>query len=309
MKRKDENKNDEKKKENNSIIKEQLNNNSKLHIKIEENKNKKNGVIRNVNNVDLDKIKNLSVEDKERNEILMNKILNKNTKINEIFELINSPNSMRNKRNKKKSKEKNEIFIIENSYNSDSNRRKNSLFSPISDTKIKNRSKYSEIFDQINKIDLFNMKRKNKIISYSKNNYKPKYLFNSNSNYIPKKHHYSSSFSFFKNNFSLSPKNNKNYSNLNKILSDNNNNDFFNIKTNKLIFNKGRNRKLNNLNFDDHQLSYYYKNELLKFALMLKKGYSNRIHYPNFTCKNIFLNNNFSKKLEKKERIDKLNNW
>ena len=169
MERKDENKNDEKKKENNSIIKEQLNNNSKLHIKIEENKNKKNGVIRNVNNVDLDKIKNLSVEDKERNEILMNKILNKNTKINEIFELINSPNSMRNKRNKKKSKEKNEIFIIENSYNSDSNRRKNSLFSPISDTKIKNRSKYSEIFDQINKIDLFNMKRKNKIISYSKN--------------------------------------------------------------------------------------------------------------------------------------------
>ena len=112
MERKDENKNDEKKKENNSIIKEQLNNNSKLHIKIEENKNKKNGVIRNVNNVDLDKIKNLSVEDKERNEILMNKILNKNTKINEIFELINSPNSMRNKRNKKSQKKKMRFLLL-----------------------------------------------------------------------------------------------------------------------------------------------------------------------------------------------------
>lgn len=307
MERKEENKKDDMKIENNDKINEKLNNNSKLQIKFEENLKKKNGVIRNVNIVDLNKIKNLSIEDKERNELLMKKILNKDTKINEIFELINSPKSMRNKRNKKKSKEKNEIFIIENSYYSDSYRRKNSSLSPKSESNIKNRSKYSEIFEQINKIDLFNMKRKKKIISNSKENYKPKNLFNSN--YIPKTHHYSSSFSFFNKNLSLSPRKNKNYPNLNRILNiDNNNNDFFNNKTNKIIFNS-RNKKLNNLNFDDHQLSYYYKNELLKFALMLKKGYTNRIHYPNFVSKNSFLNSNYSKKLEKKDCIEKLKNW
>ena len=41
---------------------------------------------------------------------------------------------------------------------------------------------------------------------------------------------------------------------------------------------------------------------------MLKKGYTNKIHFPNFICKNSFLNN-YSKKFEKKECIEKLKNW
>lgn len=304
---KEENKIEDNEKDNNYLIKEKLNNDTKFQIKFDENNKKKNGVIKKVNNIDLDTIKNLSIEDKERNKILMNKLLNKDIKINEIIQLIKSPNSMRIKRNKKNSNEKSDIFIIDNSYYSDSYKRKNSSFSPKSETKLKNRSKYNEIFDQINKMDFFNMKRKTKIISYSKNNYKSKDLFNSNLNY-PKKNYYSTSFSFLKNNFSPSQRNNKNNPNLKRKISIDNNNDFLNIKTNKCLFNNSRNRNLNNINFDDQQLSYYYKNELLKLTLMLKKGYTNKIHFPNFTCKNSFLNN-YSKKFEKKECIEKLKNW
>ena len=78
-------------------------NSSKLQLKIEEKK-KKNSVIKRINNIDLDKIYNITIEDKQRKENLVNSILNKETKVKEIFQFINSPISNRNKRNKFNSK-------------------------------------------------------------------------------------------------------------------------------------------------------------------------------------------------------------
>ena len=91
-----------------------------IQLKIEEKK-KKNSVIKRINNIDLDKIYNITIEDKQKKENLVNSILNKETKVKEIFQFINSPISNRNKRNKFNSKEKNEKFLNENSNNLDSN--------------------------------------------------------------------------------------------------------------------------------------------------------------------------------------------
>ncbi len=104
-------------------------NSSKLQLKIEEKK-KKNSVIKRINNIDLDKIYNITIEDKQRKESLVNSILNKETKVKEIFQFINSPISNRNKRNKFNSKEKSEKFLNENSNNLDLNRNKHLSISP-----------------------------------------------------------------------------------------------------------------------------------------------------------------------------------
>ena len=68
---KEENKIEDNEKDNNDLIKEKLNNDTKFQIKFDENNKKKNGVIKKVNNIDLDTIKNLSIEDKERPLILI----------------------------------------------------------------------------------------------------------------------------------------------------------------------------------------------------------------------------------------------
>ena len=87
-------------------------------------------MIKRINNIDLDKIYNITIEDKQKKENLVNSILNKETKVKEIFQFINSPISNRNKRNKFNSKEKNEKFLNENSNNLDSNRKKYLSISP-----------------------------------------------------------------------------------------------------------------------------------------------------------------------------------
>ena len=284
-------------------------NSSKLQLKIEEKK-KKNSVIKRINNIDLDKIYNITIEDKQRKENLVNSILNKETKVKEIFQFINSPISNRNKRNKFNSKEKNEKFLNENSNNLDSNRKKHLSISPDSETKKKNKDKYRELLEQINKIDKLNDKRKKNFIPFSKQEYKNLSLSQSIPNIFRKKNNFSSHSSSFLD-YNFSPKNNsKNFPNLKKMLKiDNFNN--FSLKNSKKIFlkfNSSRNKDINKINFNENYLGNYYKKELKNFTIMLKTG-NNSKNYNSPLLNNNFLNSDYTKKFEKKKCLDKLKNW
>ena len=284
-------------------------NSSKLQLKIEEKK-KKNSVIKRINNIDLDKIYNITIEDKQKKENLVNSILNKETKVKEIFQFINSPISNRNKRNKFNSKEKNEKFLNENSNNLDSNRKKYLSISPDSETKKKNKDKYRELLEQISKIDKLNDKRKKKFIPFSKQEYKNLSLSQSIPNIFRKKNNFSSPSSSFLD-YNFSPKNNsKNYPNLKKMLKINNFNNF-SLKNSKNIFlkfNSSRNKDINKINFNENYLGNYYKKELKNFTIMLKTG-NNSKNYNSPLLNNNFLNNESTKKFEKKKCLDKLKNW
>ena len=284
-------------------------NSSKLQLKIEEKK-KKNSVIKRINNIDLDKIYNITIEDKQRKENLVNSILNKETKVKEIFQFINSPISNRNKRNKFNSKEKSEKFLNENSNNLDSNRKKHLSISPDSETKKKNKDKYRELLDQISKIDKLNDKRKKNFIPFSKQEYKNLSLSQSIPNIFRKKNNFSSHSSSFLD-YNFSPKNNsKNFPNLKKMLKiDNFNN--FSLKNSKKIFlkfNSSRNKDINKINFNENYLGNYYKKELKNFTIMLKTGNNSKNYNSPLLNKN-FLNSDCSKKFEKKKCLDKLKNW
>jgi hypothetical protein len=284
-------------------------NSSKLQLKIEEKK-KKNSVIKRINNIDLDKIYNITIEDKQKKENLVNSILNKETKVKEIFQFINSPISNRNKKNKFNSKEKNEKFLNENSNNLDSNRKKYLSISPDSETKKKNKDKYRELLEQISKIDKLNDKRKKKFIPFSKHEYKNLSLSQSIPNIFRKKNNFSSPSSSFLD-YNFSPKNNsKNYPNLKKMLKINNFNNF-SLKNSKNIFlkfNSSRNKDINKINFNENYLGNYYKKELKNFTIMLKTG-NNSKNYNSPLLNNNFLNSESTKKFEKKKCLDKLKNW
>ena len=142
-------------------------NNEKKNQKLtnQENKTLKNldennePIVKDKNNIKNNE--NNDVEVKTTTKIKINELLNKDKKLKEIFQLINSPINYIKKRNIDLSKDKIQNFLNDSSYYESSGKKEKNSTS-------KNKNKYKEVYDQINIIDSLNETKKDKpLIPYS----------------------------------------------------------------------------------------------------------------------------------------------
>ena len=283
-----ENENSEKK---NQEIKSQEN---KIFNNLDENNEP---IIKEKNNIKNNENNDNEIKTNTNTKIKINDLLNKDRKLKEIFQLINSPINSNKKRNIDLSKDRIQNFLNDSSYYESSGKReKNSSSS-------KNKNKYKEVYDQINIIDTLNATKKEKqLIPYS--DFKVKsikfqpvqkvqniknYKSFSNKNkkddifyglMIPKKQEWITNTIFKSSNI---------FQNQKKDIFDLNN-------KNKINFGK-----------EEVKLSNYYKNELNLFGEMLKKGNSTNSLLTTPKNKISFLGTDFTKKFEKNTILDKLN--
>ena len=240
---------------------------------------------------------NNDVEVKTTTKIKINELLNKDKKLKEIFQLINSPINYIKKRNIDLSKDKIQNFLNDSSYYESSGKKEKNSTS-------KNKNKYKEVYDQINIIDSLNETKKEKpLIPYSDfkvktikfqpvkkvknlNNYKSFSNKNKKKNDIfsglmlPEKKEWITNTLFKSTN-----------------IFKNQKKDFFDLNnSNKLNFGK-----------EDIKLSNYYKTELNLFGEMLRKGNSTNSLLMTPKNKISFLGTDFTKKFEKNTILDKLN--
>ena len=270
-------------------------------LKNQENKNLKNldennePIVKDKNNIKNNE--NNDVEVKTTTKIKINELLNKDKKLKEIFQLINSPINYIKKRNIDLSKDKIQNFLNDSSYYESSGKKEKN-------SKSKNKNKYKEVYDQINIIDSLNETKKDKpLIPYSDfkvktikfqpvkkvknlNNYKSFSNKNKKKNDIfsglmlPEKKEWITNTLFKSTN-----------------IFKNEKKDFFDLNnSNKLNFGK-----------EDIKLSNYYKTELNLFGEMLRKGNSTNSLLMTPKNKISFLGTDFTKKFEKNTILDKLN--
>ena len=278
-------------------------NNEKKNQKLtnQENKTLKNldennePIVKDKNNIKNNE--NNDVEVKTTTKIKINELLNKDKKLKEIFQLINSPINYIKKRNIDLSKDKIQNFLNDSSYYESSGKKEKNSTS-------KNKNKYKEVYDQINIIDSLNETKKDKpLIPYSDfkvkaikfqpvkkvknlNNYKSFSNKNKKKNDIfsglmlPEKKEWITNTLFKSTN-----------------IFKNQKKDFFDLNnSNKLNFGK-----------EDIKLSNYYKTELNLFGEMLRKGNSTNSLLMTPKNKISFLGTDFTKKFEKNTILDKLN--
>ena len=278
-------------------------NNKKKNQKLtnQENKTLKNldennePIVKDKNNIKNNE--NNDVEVKTTTKIKINELLNKDKKLKEIFQLINSPINYIKKRNIDLSKDKIQNFLNDSSYYESSGKKEKNSTS-------KNKNKYKEVYDQINIIDSLNETKKEKpLIPYSDfkvktikfqpvkkvkniNNYKSFSNKNKKKNDIfsglmlPEKKEWITNTLFKSTN-----------------IFKNQKKDFFDLNnSNKLNFGK-----------EDIKLSNYYKTELNLFGEMLRKGNSTNSLLMTPKNKISFLGTDFTKKFEKNTILDKLN--
>ena len=282
---------------NEDIKKEENNNEDNKNLKNNENNN---STVKEVNNINNEKSKN-NKENIEKEKIKIDDLIKKDKKLKEIYTLINSTNNS------------NEQFIISNSKDKINNFLNGSFSKDSknikSDSKNKNLEKYKEIYEQINKLDSFNEKKKNKqLIPYSQ--YKS---HSSKKNNIPIKQNKEiktiKQFSSKKNDdiFSDLEKPKKYEWMSNNLFKSKN---IFNFKSQKDFYDTANNTS-NQLIFgkDDNKLNNYYKTELSNFGEMLKKG--NSVNSISGTPKKqgSFLQNDYTNKFEKNNLLEKLNKW
>ena len=270
-------------------------------LKNQENKTLKNldennePIVKDKNNIKNNE--NNDVEVKTTTKIKINELLNKDKKLKEIFQLINSPINYIKKRNIDLSKDKIQNFLNDSSYYESSGKKEKNSTS-------KNKNKYKEVYDQINIIDSLNETKKDKpLIPYSDfkvktikfqpvkkvknlNNYKSFSNKNKKKNDIfsglmlPEKKEWITNTLFKSTN-----------------IFKNQKKDFFDLNnSNKLNFGK-----------EDIKLSNYYKTELNLFGEMLRKGNSTNSLLMTPKNKISFLGTDFTKKFEKNTILDKLN--
>ena len=278
-------------------------NNEKKNQKLtnQENKTLKNldekneSIVKDKNNIKNNE--NNDVEVKTTTKIKINELLNKDKKLKEIFQLINSPINYIKKRNIDLSKDRIQNFLNDSSYYESSGKKEKNSTS-------KNKNKYKEVYDQINIIDSLNETKKDKpLIPYSDfkvktikfqpvkkvknlNNYKSFSNKNKKKNDIfsglmlPEKKEWITNTLFKSTN-----------------IFKNQKKDFFDLNnSNKLNFGK-----------EDIKLSNYYKTELNLFGEMLRKGNSTNSLLMTPKNKISFLGTDFTKKFEKNTILDKLN--
>ena len=278
-------------------------NNEKKNQKLtnQENKTLKNldennePIVKDKNNIKNNE--NNDVEVKTTTKIKINELLNKDKKLKEIFQLINSPINYIKKRNIDLSKDRIQNFLNDSSYYESSGKKEKNSTS-------KNKNKYKEVYDQINIIDSLNETKKEKpLIPYSDfkvktikfqpvkkvknlNNYKSFSNKNKKKNDIfsglmlPEKKEWITNTLFKSTN-----------------IFKNQKKDFFDLNnSNKLNFGK-----------EDIKLSNYYKTELNLFGEMLRKGNSTNSLLMTPKNKISFLGTDFTKKFEKNTILDKLN--
>ena len=278
-------------------------NNEKKNQKLtnQENKTLKNldennePIVKDKNNIKNNE--NNDVEVKTTTKIKINELLNKDKKLKEIFQLINSPINYIKKRNIDLSKDRIQNFLNDSSYYESSGKKEKNSTS-------KNKNKYKEVYDQINIIDSLNETKKDKpLIPYSDfkvktikfqpvkkvknlNNYKSFSNKNKKKNDIfsglmlPEKKEWITNTLFKSTN-----------------IFKNQKKDFFDLNnSNKLNFGK-----------EDIKLSNYYKTELNLFGEMLRKGNSTNSLLMTPKNKISFLGTDFTKKFEKNTILDKLN--
>ena len=281
---------------------ENENNEKKNHeLKTQENKNFNNldennePIIKEKNNIKT--TENNDNEVKTNTKIKINELLNKDKKLKEIFQLINSPINSIKKRNVELSKDKIQNFLNDSSYYESSVKREKNTSSS------NNKNKYKEVYDQINIIDTLNATKKEKtLIPYSE--FKVKTI-----KFQPVK-----KVQNIKNYKSFSNKNKKDDIFSGLILPEKkewitntlfkSSNIFQNQK--KDIFDLYNKNKLN-FGKDEVKLSNYYKTELNLFGEMLKKGNSTNSLLTTPKNKISFLGTDFTKKFEKNTILDKLN--
>ena len=283
-----ENENSEKK---NQEIKNQEN---KIFNNLDENNEP---IIKEKNNIKNNENNDNEIKTNTNTKIKINDLLNKDRKLKEIFQLINSPINSNKKRNIDLSKDRIQNFLNDSSYYESSGKReKNSSSS-------KNKNKYKEVYDQINIIDTLNATKKEKqLIPYS--DFKVKTI----------KFQPVQKVQNIKNYKSFSNKNKKDDIFSGLILPEKkewitntlfkSSNIFQNQK--KDIFDLYNKNKLN-FGKDEVKLSNYYKTELNLFGEMLKKGNSTNSLLMTPKNKISFLGTDFSKKFEKNSILDKLN--
>ena len=277
---------------------EETNNKEKQNINKENNKKinlNDDLVIKEANKIGKEKEENKFNENKEKLQI--NNIIKKDEKLKEIFHLINSPiNSIKRNKKLETSKEKIQNFLNDSFTESKS---KNS------NSKNKNKNKYQEVYDQINLIDSMNKSKKNKpLIPYSQ--YKNSSLKKS----LPIKKIEIKTQKFFKKNddiFSdLKIPKKREWINNNLFKSN-----LFNYKKQKDFFNI-ENDNLGKINFDktEKKLNKYYKTEINYFGKILNKGnYLNNNFSVTPKNNQKFRESDFTKKNNKNNPIEKLNNW
>ena len=273
-------------------------NNEKKNQKLTNQKNldeNNEPIVKDKNNIKNNE--NNDVEVKTTTKIKINELLNKDKKLKEIFQLINSPINYIKKRNIDLSKDKIQNFLNDSSYYESSGKKEKNSTS-------KNKNKYKEVYDQINIIDSLNETKKEKpLIPYSDfkvktikfqpvkkvknlNNYKSFSNKNKKKNDIfsglmlPEKKEWITNTLFKSTN-----------------IFKNQKKDFFDLNnSNKLNFGK-----------EDIKLSNYYKTELNLFGEMLRKGNSTNSLLMTPKNKISFLGTDFTKKFEKNTILDKLN--
>ena len=283
---------------NNEEIKNEENNNED-NINLKNNDNN-NSTVKEVNNIYMEKSE-INKDDIEGPKIKINDLINKDKKFKEIYTLINSPINSNQSFKVSTSKDKINNFL-NGSYSKDSKDIK-------SDSKSKNIVKYKEIYDQINKLDTFNQTKKNKkLIPYSQ--YKSHSI---NKNIIPIKQN--KEIKIVKQ-FS-SKKNDDIFSDLEKpkkyeLISNNlfKSKNIFNFKPQKDFYDTAKidSNKLI-IGKNDNKLNNYYTSELSYFGEMLKKGNSINSISETPKKKGSYLQNDYTKKFEKSNLLEKLNNW
>ena len=282
----------EEKKEEETNKSENKNENKEINNRINLNNEP---VIKKVNKIVKESKEIRNIENKEIPKI--NNLINKDEKLKEIFKLINSPiNSIKSNKKLETSKEKIQNFLNDSFTESKS---KNS------NSKNKNKNKYQEVYDQINLIDSMNKTKKNKpLIPYSQ--YKNSSLKKS----LPIKKIEIKTQKFFKKNddiFSdLKIPKKREWINNNLFKSN-----LFNYKKPKDFFNI-ENDNLGKINFDktEKKLNKYYKTEINYFGKILNKGnYLNNNFSVTPKNNQKFRESDFTKKNDKNNPIEKLNNW
>ena len=234
-------------------------------------------------------------------------LINKSSRMDDVFNLINSPHQ-NNEKKRKESKSKLETFISDNlDYIKNSKRTYNNI--NFDSKRNKNIFKYKELLNEINMIESTNQEQKNKhLIPYS--------IYKNSKNFLKKNttsdlKTNQNAFTFRSNTFNL---------NKNDIFSDLKypKNEFINDKFSKLsnrnmdsnLYNIGTNSNTYRFDFlkNKNTLSPYYNNELNHFGNILGKKENEKI--SNFPKNHqSYLTTNFSKNLEKNKALEKLRNW
>ena len=234
-------------------------------------------------------------------------LINRSSRMDDVFNLINSPNKYNDKK-RKETKSKLETFISDNlNYLKNSKITYNKI--NFDSKRNKNIFKYKELLNEINMIESVNQEQRNKnLIPYS--------VFKNSTNFLKKntspelktnQHAYTfrgNSFTFNKNDLFSDlkfPKNEKINDKFSKLSNRNMDSNLYNIGLNS-----------NTYRFDILQnkntLSPYYNNELNHFGNILGKKENEKI--TNFPKNNqSYLTTNFSRNLEKNKALQKLKNW